>query len=151
MSSPTIATHHEQRSSTKLLSKQKLIPGAWEPGNHLRHPGGLSGFLLPPSWLPDQLQSWFQCKGTSYHSLQLSGPGSSLHHTCPSPTRMLHTGFLGLTLLSVELPPTSPLVPRSGVSGAREVRPQAWPPLPLLVAPYAFCKLSPMFLPWGKC
>lgn len=41
------------------------------------------------------------------------------HYTCPSPE------FPGLTL-SGELPPTSPLVPRSGASGA-QVQPSACP------------------------
>lgn len=83
----------------------------------------MPGPLLAPSWLPDQLLLRFQCNGIGYHSLQLSRPGSSLPLYL-SITSML-TEFPGRTL-SGELPPTSPLAPRSGASGA-QVQPSACP------------------------
>lgn len=136
---PNTVTHHEQRSNIKLLSEQKLTPGAWKPGEP-SHPGGLPGLLLAPSWLPDQLLLRFQGNGImGYHSLQLSGPGSSLPLYL-SINSMLHTEFPGLTL-SGELPPPlhwSPGLVHQVPSHQHVLSPS-----------HALCKFSPMYFPWG--
>lgn len=105
MVQPNTVTHHEQRSNIKLLSEQKLTPGAWEPGEPSQTPWGLADPLLAPSWLPDQFLLRFQGNEWYYGlpSLQLNGPGNSLPLYL-SITSMLHTEFPGLTL-SDELPP----------------------------------------------
>lgn len=140
MVQPNTVAHHEQRSNIKLLSEQKLTPGAWKPGEP-SHPGGLPGLLLAPSWLPDQLLLRFQGNGImGYHSLQLSGPGSSLPLYL-SITSMLHTEFPGLTL-SGELPPPlywSPGLVHQVPSHQHVLSPS-----------HALCKFCPMYFPWGK-